>query len=258
MPSRLLTLIQNGLADPQAGLRYLLLGRRAASRFELENLLKLVGIDREELLSYYQKLDSNIEFTRHIDSMLSSHRGLGQTRGGAELYVITRALRPKTVMETGVAAGISSSYILQALADNNEGKLVSLDIPNYEAEYLPKMGRAPVELLPQGFSTGFAIPTNIRSRWELHVGKSQDSLPSILERLGTLDIFFHDSEHTYANMLFEFRLVWKHLNSNGVLLSDDVSWNRAFSQFAREVAANAQRIRTAALGAIIKSNTAVC
>jgi len=124
MPSRLLTLIQNGLADPQAGLRYLLLGRRAASRFELENLLKLVGIDREELLSYYQKLDSNIEFTRHIDSMLSSHRGLGQTRGGAELYVITRALRPKTVMETGVAAGISSSYILQALSDNNEGKLV--------------------------------------------------------------------------------------------------------------------------------------
>jgi predicted O-methyltransferase YrrM len=254
MDSRVMTFIQNGLADPQTGLRFLLLGRRAASRFELENLLKPMGVNGGELLSYYKKLASHVEFTKHINSLLNSHKGLGQTRGGPELYVLTRALRPRTMMETGVAAGISSAYILQAMADNESGKLVSLDIPNYEVEYLPKIGRRPVELLPQSFSTGFAIPTQLRSRWELHVGKSQDLLPSILESLRTVDIFFHDSEHTYANMLFEFRLAWKHLNSNGLLLADDISWNKAFFQFAQEARGHAKRIRTAALGAIIKGN----
>ncbi len=252
LTSRVITFIQNGLADPQAGLRFLLLGRRATSQFELEKLLKPMRISRGELGSYYQKLDLHVEFTRHINSILNNHKGLGQTRAGPELYVITRALRPRTVMETGVAAGISSAYILQAMADNRYGNLVSLDTLNYEVEYLPKIGRAPVELLPRGFPTGFAIPNELRSRWSPHQEKNQDLLPSVLEGLGTLDIFFHDSEHTYANMLFEFRMAWKHLNSKGLLLADDISWNKAFLQFAREVPAHAERIRTAALGAIIK------
>src|ERR1700753_2154729 len=35
-------------------------------------------------------------------------------------YVICRALRPRVVVETGVGSGVTTSFILQALAANNE------------------------------------------------------------------------------------------------------------------------------------------
>ena len=43
------------------------------------------------------------------------------------LYYLCRILKPKNVIETGVAYGISSSYILQALEANKFGKLYSID-----------------------------------------------------------------------------------------------------------------------------------
>ena len=49
-----------------------------------------------------------------------------------------------------------------------------------------------------------------------------------------IDLFFHDSLHTYAHMMFEFGTVWPFLKSGSVLLSHDVHWNRAFRHFARQ------------------------
>jgi predicted O-methyltransferase YrrM len=69
----------------------------------------------------------------------------------------------------------------------------------------------------------------------LQIGKSQDLLGPLLDRLGRIGMFFHDGEHTYENMLFEFRLAWKHLTRGGALLADNVSWNAALSDFARQV-----------------------
>jgi hypothetical protein len=34
-------------------------------------------------------------------------------------------------------------------------------------------------------------------------------------------------------MLFEYRVAWRRLRSGGLLLSDDVSWNRAFWAFTK-------------------------
>lgn len=44
------------------------------------------------------------------------------------LYTIARLSRPATVVETGVASGRSSFSILQALADNGEGLLYSIEL----------------------------------------------------------------------------------------------------------------------------------
>lgn len=46
------------------------------------------------------------------------------------LYLLIRAIKPAIVVETGVAAGISSSHILKALCDNGSGFLHSVDLPN--------------------------------------------------------------------------------------------------------------------------------
>jgi hypothetical protein len=45
-------------------------------------------------------------------------------------------------------------------------------------------------------------------------------------------LFFHDSDHSYENMMFEFNWAWNELKVD-FLISDDVSENMAFSNFTK-------------------------
>ncbi len=148
------------------------------------------------------------------------------------LYVLVRLLSPKEVVETGVWFGFSTSQILQAMADNGKGELHSVDAPNIVYDAGSHVDAKP---LPKQTDTGFVIPKGLLGRWELARGYSRDALPPLLERIGKIDVFIHDSEHTYENMLFEYRLGWEHLNQGGVLVSDDIGLNQAFNDFCREV-----------------------
>jgi hypothetical protein len=46
-----------------------------------------------------------------------------------------------------------------------------------------------------------------------------------------LDIFLHDSLHTYQHQFFEYEVAWPYLAQGGLLLSDDIFWSRAFHRF---------------------------
>ncbi len=73
------------------------------------------------------------------------------------------------------------------------------------------------------------------SRWTLHIGDTRELLPPLLERLGTVDLFIHDSLHTYDHMMFEFECAWPHIRPGGFLIADDALWNKSFDEFARHV-----------------------
>jgi len=72
------------------------------------------------------------------------------------------------------------------------------------------------------------VPTDLRNRWHLYLGDAKEMLPRLLQTLGTIDIFIHDSLHSYEHMLFEFRTAWPHLRGGGVILSDDIDANCSF------------------------------
>ena len=152
-----------------------------------------------------------------------------------QLYALCRYLRPRIVVETGVGLGTSSLFILQALMDNGTGTLYSIDEPY--AKYQSDAGIAINEsaYCANGDQPGMLVPSELHDRWRLLLGKSHELLPVLCERLGHLDFFFHDSEHTYRNMLQEYTLVWPHLQAHGVLASHDVEWNTAFQDFADTV-----------------------
>ena len=137
------------------------------------------------------------------------------------LYIITRIMKPNVVVETGVASGVSSAYILQALEDNGKGELYSIDI----SAYIPR-GVKPI---------GWIVPGSFRRRWHLIIGSSSQKLPHLLENLREIDVFLHDSLHTYENMLWEFKTVWPFIRKGGILLSDDIQENDAFSEFCEYV-----------------------
>src|SRR5690348_15339929 len=118
------------------------------------------------------------------------------------LYRIVRSARPRVVVETGVYRGISTAFLLAGLADNGEGLLVSIDLPDrrYSTPHV-----ADASPLAPRETTGYAIPEELRARWRLVVGDTRTSLPTVLEELGSLDLFYHDSEHTAETMAWEYR-----------------------------------------------------
>jgi predicted O-methyltransferase YrrM len=157
---------------------------------------------------------------------------------GVRLYALTRQLRPRVAIETGVCNGFSTAFVLLALERNGDGELYSIDLPEVAGtDYEPgtfwegKQGAA----IPPGKDPGWMIPAPLRERWHLTIGRSQDELPSLLERLADIDLFVHDSEHSYECMDFEFRAVWPALREGGALVADDWNWNAAFEELARDV-----------------------
>ncbi|MBI4656794.1 MAG: glycosyltransferase [Elusimicrobia bacterium] len=139
------------------------------------------------------------------------------------LYFIVRIFKPEIVVETGVANGASSFFILSALESNKKGRLYSIDYPFSGKE----------SFIPEGKEPGWIVPPHLRSRWTLELGKTSEKLKALLEKLGRIDVFFHDSEHTYNTMLFEYETAWKYLNRSGLLISDDVGFNDAFGTFVK-------------------------
>jgi hypothetical protein len=161
---------------------------------------------------------------------------IGYTEG-AYLYAVLRHVRPEVAVETGVANGFSTAFSLLALQANGDGHLHSIDLPrevgrDYEpGTFYEGEGRAGI---PPGAEPGWLIPPELKERWTLIRGRSQEELPPLLERLETIDSFMHDSEHSFDCMWFEFTAAWPHLRAGGILISDDVNSTEAFRRFAAE------------------------
>ena len=135
------------------------------------------------------------------------------------LYHLCRAYKPEKIVETGVAYGISSTYILKALHDNEFGMLYSID-----SVFRPWQTEKMI---------GSVIPDMLRTRWNLVLGKSMEKLYNLLNKLNDVDIFIHDSSHTYDNMIFEFSIALDKINKNGIIISDDILSNDAFYDFTK-------------------------
>lgn len=120
----------------------------------------------------------------------------------------------RRVVETGVARGITSRCVLEALGD--EGHLWSIDLlPNDPAWAL---------------LTRKAVPRDLAARWTYVEGSSRRRLAPLLRDIAPIDVFLHDSHHTGATMRFELATAWPCLAPGGVLLCDDVQENRAFAE----------------------------
>jgi predicted O-methyltransferase YrrM len=162
---------------------------------------------------------------------------------GLRLYRLLRDLRPSVAVETGVCNGVSTAFLLLALEDNGAGELHSIDLPEvageeYEAgTFWDGKGGA---VIPPGREAGWMVPEHLRRCWQLILGRSQDELPGLLERVESIDFFMHDSEHSYECMSFEFEHAWEALNDGGALVADDVNVNPAWDEFTARVGRRSQ------------------
>jgi predicted O-methyltransferase YrrM len=142
---------------------------------------------------------------------------------GRALWCAVRHLRPQHVVETGVAHGVSSRCILEALERNQDGHLWSIDLP-------------PLTIPERRSEIAVAVPENRRERWTYIEGSSRRKLPALLRELGELQLFFHDSWHSTRNTEWELKQAWSALTSGGVVIADDIDGDWGFSGFERSVA----------------------
>lgn len=153
------------------------------------------------------------------------------------IYNLIQDYKPHKILETGVCNGYSTAFILLALEQNEQGHLYSIDYPeviglDYEKNnfWNGKGGAA----IPKGTKSGWIIPSHLKKRWSITYGKSIDILENLLEEIGEIDVFIHDSEHSYECMSFEFNIAYEKLKKNGLLIADDIHWNSSFFDFAKK------------------------
>jgi hypothetical protein len=154
-----------------------------------------------------------------------------------DVYAYLRKEQPDIVVETGVRDGWSTLYILLALHQNDKGTLYSIDYPIRAEEHDTKFKKeAPsysdvTPTIPAGTDPGWIVPENLKNRWNLVLGKSQEKMPELVCEIDEIDVFIHDSDHSLPCMIFEYELAWDWLGSNGIIFSDDIDWNDGFDRY---------------------------
>jgi len=153
------------------------------------------------------------------------------------LYWMVRKFKPKVIVQTGVSNGLSSAFMMLALAKNGpDGKLYAIDIP---AIYDPKnpdwkqKGTVYGVAIPEGKSSGWMVPDIYKDRAEMLIGDAKELMPKLVDRLDHIDMFYHDSDHSYAHMMFEYEQAMRKLTPGGLIVADDVSWNASLWDFAK-------------------------
>jgi hypothetical protein len=171
------------------------------------------------------------ELLADIDTRLTEH-GLGTGRrtygwySDAEIslcsavWCVAVHTRPEVVIETGVAHGVTSRVILEALRQADRGHLWSIDLPHPLEQDLHAQ-------------TGVAVTDECRPRWTYLEGSSRDRLPPLVKEVGHLELFVHDSLHTARNTRFEMEQAAVSMAPGGVMLVDDIKSHTGFATFAR-------------------------
>jgi predicted O-methyltransferase YrrM len=143
---------------------------------------------------------------------------------GKWLYCTVRISKPEILIETGIAHGNSSWVILNAIKKNGKGTLYSFDLPNNDTNAAYNFENKKTE-------TGWMVHEELRINWNMVIGDSLETLPKTLASLSKVDFFFHDSDHSYKHMMFEFETVFPFLRNGGILSSDDINKNSSFQDF---------------------------
>lgn len=137
------------------------------------------------------------------------------------LYFLTRLRRPQVVVETGVAAGYSSSAILSALEANGGGLLYSSDFPYFRLKD------------PERY-IGFLVDEDLKKRWQLRIEGDEKNLPAICAEAGEIDLFHYDSDKYYAGRTFAMHIVEPRLAPDAIVIVDDIQDDWFFRDYAEQ------------------------
>lgn len=173
----------------------------------------VTGAPIGQVRAWIRELEDDARLADHLIRRLSSNprRRICATephwarRSG--WYAIVRAVQPDHVVETGTHLGLGSCVIAAALLRNGHGRLTTVDV-DAEAGYL------------------------IGQPWASVIDRRTGSSIDVLGTLSGVDMFLHDSLHTYDYETKELAAIEPHLRSDAIILSDNAHQSSALSDWA--------------------------
>ena len=138
--------------------------------------------------------------------------GPGTSLNSCVLYSLIRHFDMGTVIETGVASGFCTLFMLAALKKNYPAKLVSLELSDDKKE----VGK----LVPQELR----LPFDGASGWDLRMGASSLEYFKTLKSLGgnhKAQLYSHDSCHTMEFMTKELLEFKQSASDHFIIFFDD-------------------------------------
>jgi predicted O-methyltransferase YrrM len=129
---------------------------------------------------------------------------------GDLLYSLVRELQPKVTVEIGMANGLSTAFIAQALADNGAGRHIAID-PFQHSDW-------------HGAGVALVRKAGLAHLVELVELPSHQGLPQ-LERDGIHTQFvFIDGSHLFDYVMTDFLCCDRILDVGGLMAFDDSDW----------------------------------
>src|SRR5579862_9691908 len=110
---------------------------------------------------------------------------------GALLQKVVGHTRPRVVVEVGLAFGISSLYMLEALAQTGSGRLIGMDPAQFDNAW-------------RGGGLHNIERAGYRALYDFHEATSQQVLPHLVGRGQRIGAAFIDGWHTFDHVLLDF------------------------------------------------------
>lgn len=137
------------------------------------------------------------------------------------LYHIIQHFGPTRLVETGVAYGWSSWILLQSIKSNN-ARLISIDMPYINMD--------------NDKYVGCCVSEELRDHWTLLRNADRQGIPAALSQFDeTIDFCHYDSDKSYSGRMWAYQLLWRHLDTDGIFISDDIQDNIAFKEFCESI-----------------------
>lgn len=173
----------------------------------------VVGAKVQQVRAWMRELEEDEHLASQLTRRLSAnprrgvcaHRPQWARRLG--WYSLVRAAAPDHVVETGTHLGLGSCVIAAALLRNGHGRLTTIDIDP---------------------DAGYLIGEPWANVIERRTGNSMD----VLAEMTDVDIFLHDSLHTYDHETSELAAVEPNLRAGAIILSDNAHESSALSDWA--------------------------
>lgn len=121
---------------------------------------------------------------------------------GLLLEMISRARKPKYILELGTFTGYSAICLAKGLCD--EGKLITIEADEEKKELIEK----------------YIEQSGMSHKIELKIGNAQEIIPDLTYNF---DLIFIDADK--QNYLTYYQLVFDKWNKNGIIVADNVLWH---------------------------------
>ena len=187
-------------------------------RYLASMIADIANIEFSTAMAYIREIDEDAKLKKHVADVIESS-GMAfmadkEVLFGRRIgwYVFARAMKPRVIFETGVDKGLGSCILAAALkrngADGYEGRYYGTDI-NPEAGYLLAGEYAKYGSILYG-----------------------DSIESLRQFDGKIDLFINDSDHSAGYEAEEYRTISSKLSDRAIILGDNSHCTDELLQFS--------------------------